>query len=221
MIYIGVYIVAIVKKPISEQIYEELKNEILCNRIGFGEKLANRDLQKRFGVSSTPIRDAINHLYLDGFVDEITNVGAHVVNFDLTSAQELNEIVSLLSVEAVRLSAEKSERKEVVNALKKQILYQKKSNSNEKYFKYDNKFHRTFFEYSLNSRFSRLYDQCNVLQEVIIRYYYKTMNADKKYSIVEHEKMCYAYEAGDIAKAQMYMAEHYARALDRIEELLK
>ena len=72
----------IVKKNLSEQIYESLKKEILDQKIGFGEKLINRSLQEKYGVSSTPVRDAINRLYVDGLLDNISNVGARVIPFD-------------------------------------------------------------------------------------------------------------------------------------------
>lgn len=212
---------AIIKKPISEQIYEELKEDILCHRIGFGEKVANRDLQERFGVSSTPIRDAVRHLFLDGFIDKITNVGAHVVDFDLNAAKELNEVVSLLSVEAVRISAEKADRKEVTDLLKREISHQSKCTTNDEYFEYDNNFHRIFFSYSYNSRLCKLYDQYSMLQYVIIRYYYKTLDTDKHHSIMEHQNICSAYNSGHITQAQESMAKHYARALDIIEGLFK
>ena len=86
------------KKTLSEQIYQLLKQDILSQKIGFGEKLINRDLQKKYGVSSTPIRDAINRLYQDGLVEDITKNGARVIAFDLTAAIEINEIITILSV---------------------------------------------------------------------------------------------------------------------------
>lgn len=52
----------IVKQTLSEQIYNILKEDILCGRILMGDKLTNRELQERFQVSSTPVRDAINRL---------------------------------------------------------------------------------------------------------------------------------------------------------------
>ncbi|MGI5872737.1 MAG: GntR family transcriptional regulator, partial [Bacillota bacterium] len=97
------------KKTLSEQIYELLKQDIMNRKIGFGEKLINRDLQKKYGVSSTPVRDAINRLYQDGLVEDIKRNGARVITFDLTAAIEINEIITILSVGAVELSAEKSD----------------------------------------------------------------------------------------------------------------
>ena len=40
----------IVKQTLSEQIYNILKEDILCGRILMGDKLTNRELQERFQV---------------------------------------------------------------------------------------------------------------------------------------------------------------------------
>ncbi len=37
-----------------------------------GDKLTNRELQERFQVSSTPVRDAINRLSKDGLTQEVS-----------------------------------------------------------------------------------------------------------------------------------------------------
>ena len=55
----------VVKDLLSEQIYKILKNDIINSKINFGEVLVNKNLQERFEVSSTPIRDAILRLKED------------------------------------------------------------------------------------------------------------------------------------------------------------
>ena len=50
------------KLNLNEQIYETLRKEIFTNQIESGSLLVNKDLQEKFEVSSSPIRDAINRL---------------------------------------------------------------------------------------------------------------------------------------------------------------
>ena len=50
------------KKTLSEQIYEILRNDILTQAIPCGSKLTLKILQERFQVSSTPIREALTRL---------------------------------------------------------------------------------------------------------------------------------------------------------------
>lgn len=50
------------KKTLSEQIYEILRNDIVTQAIPCGSKLTLKILQERFHVSSTPIREALTRL---------------------------------------------------------------------------------------------------------------------------------------------------------------
>ena len=83
----------VVKDLLSEQIYKILKNDIINSKINFGEVLVNKNLQERFEVSSTPIRDAILRLKEDGIIEEITRSGAKLIDFDPNFACEVNQLI--------------------------------------------------------------------------------------------------------------------------------
>lgn len=201
------------KKTLSEQIYELLKQDIMNRKIGFGEKLINRDLQKKYGVSSTPVRDAINRLYQDGLVEDIKRNGARVITFDLTAAIEINEIITILSVGAVELSAEKSDSSKMVQSLERCITLQKENINNKKYRYYDHQFHNTFFVFSNNSRYQHLFSQYGSLWELLLTFFHCDAEEDAKKiksgKIVQHQCILEAYRKGDIAEAQRLMKQHY------------
>ena len=75
----------------SEQVYEHLKNLILSRALKPGEKIPEAKLAAQFGLSRTPIREAIKKLANDGIV-----VAAHLAilygsNYDYSIMQKLNE----------------------------------------------------------------------------------------------------------------------------------
>ncbi len=211
------------KETYADQIYRKLKKDILHHRISFGERITNRELQKRYGVSSTPVRDAVNKLYLDGFIEEITRAGAKIIDFDMTFALETNEIVSLLSDHALKMSSTKSNIKEVSEILNQKIILQIQNRDNDNYFRYDNEFHLTFFQYSHNKRFCKLYKQYSIFQEMLIRHAYLTNKANKTNkdkAIMQHRGIYQAYKDGDIALARKLMEEHYDTAVAQIKACL-
>ena len=89
------------RRSLSEQVYDVLIHDIVTGQIALGDRLINRELQTRFGVSSTPIRDAINKLYQDGLIRELTNSGAQLIDFDQQYAEELNHFIMMLACEAL------------------------------------------------------------------------------------------------------------------------
>lgn len=214
---VNVIMLNIVKKSLSEQIYDILKQEILGQKISFGQRLVNRDLQERFGVSSTPIRDAINRLYLDGLVDEITKVGAKIIEFDLNFALEMNEFIAILCTAAIKLSAQKSSKEDVVASLEAALHTQRNPQNEEEYFQSDFIFHRTFFDYCENNKLKQEYEQYNVLRSMLVFKYYSTGNS-KSEAIAQHEKILDAYRQGNIEEAVQSMDIHYAYAAQLLKD---
>lgn len=201
----------LVRKSLSTQIYEVLKEDILAHRIGFGEKLSNRELQKRFAVSSTPVRDAINHLNLDGLIDHITNVGARVISFDLQYALDINEIMEMLGATALRLSAARAPAAQVAAALERNLKKQQAAKTDDEYLELDSDFHRIFFLHCGNARLLEEYTRFGVLQEMLVRYFY-AFKAARQDSVLQHRRIFEAYQAGDTLLALTCLGEHYQSA---------
>ncbi|MEM5775173.1 MAG: GntR family transcriptional regulator, partial [Anaerolineaceae bacterium] len=72
--------IAINKQTLSEQIYLILRQDILTQQIKCGQKLTLQSLKDRFGVSHTPIREALTRLVDDDLVIYYSNVGVSVIN---------------------------------------------------------------------------------------------------------------------------------------------
>lgn len=204
------------KETYSDQIYEEIKQDILHRRIGLGEKLINRELQQRYGVSSTPVRDAINRLYQEGFVEGISRAGARVINFDRNYAEELVEIIAMISDNAVKLCAIKSDRAVVAAELAKKIQLQHNHINDEKYYQYNKDFHKIFFKYAKNKTLTQLYEQFDIRQEIMIRYTDLVDMEQRRLMIKNHQDIYEAYLKGDIPLARKLMEDHY---LDAIKHL--
>lgn len=203
----------LVKQTLSDQIYERLKEDIITHRIGFGEKLVNRELQQKFGVSSTPIRDAINHLYLDGLLDNITNGGARVISFDLTFALEVNEVVMILTQGAIRAAARKNRLQELGDILKQTVDEQKDVHTLEDYIQLDRRFHQAFFTCCGNEQLDQTYRQHTVLFEMLVRLS-QTGGGQRLESMEEHQKIYERCRSGDLDGLEREMELHYWSAAE-------
>lgn len=209
----------IIRKKLHEQVYEILRQDILEQRIGFGEKLTNRGLQERYGISSTPVRDAINRLYLEGLLDEISQGGARVISFDYKRAVDVNEFMYILNKEAIALSAERAAPGEVVSHLQTVLKQQSEHILSDLYYQYDQQFHRIFFDFCGNSQIARLYNQHSGLWMLLLKFYHTARDNSRDIAIAQHAQVVDAYEHGNIALVQHRMKEHFAAAEDYFEKM--
>ena len=209
------------RQTLSDQIYNILKMEILTREIPFGSKLVNRSLQTRFKVSSSPIRDAINRLNQDGLITSIDTSGATVVDFDYDFFREINEILLYIVNTGIKLSSEKAEILEVVNRLERYVNLQEENMGTDKFYDYDYEFHKTFIDYSNNSRLKKLFKEYNVLHEMLVRSFYEigTLNIQAN-SIKTHKQIIQSYKAGDYVQSMLLTEKHYKVAEDMFKRII-
>ena len=86
-------------KP-ADQIYVTLKQEILSGQIEPGELLSETEIAKRFQISRTPVREALNQLACDGLVQVLPQRGHIVKTISLSEVFEAFRLRELLEVEA-------------------------------------------------------------------------------------------------------------------------
>ena len=70
------------KQSLVDQIYAKLREEILTLKLPLGSRINVNDIQEELGVSSTPLREALNRLQQDGLIVMETNIGASVLSLD-------------------------------------------------------------------------------------------------------------------------------------------
>ena len=93
-------------KPISltEKAVIELREAILRLEHPPGAPLRLDALQQRYGLSSSPLREALNRLMADGLVLQDSNRGFRVAGVNAAEFRELTEMRLLLETEALRQS---------------------------------------------------------------------------------------------------------------------
>lgn len=210
---------SLVKLTLSEQVYDILKDDIMTGRISLGEKLINRDLQERFQVSSTPVRDAINKLNQDGLIKEITKTGAQLICFDIDYTREVNDFISSLSCEALSMTVMNNQMSHVITMLKDYLKKQADSTDVDSYFDSDFRFHKVFFDYCGNRFLKETYKRYNLIRLLLIRYAIRT-NIERASAIHQHQDIMDAYARGEYELAIKLLHNHYIYGMEQIQKYL-
>jgi DNA-binding GntR family transcriptional regulator len=102
-----------VAAPVREQVSDLLRKEIIAMRLRPGQRLVERELVERIGVSRTTIREALRELAAEGLVTTIPQRGAIVAVPSWTEAAEVYEVRALLEGAAAREFAERADDAQV------------------------------------------------------------------------------------------------------------
>lgn len=90
------------KSTLSERIYDELYHDITDQRLVCGQKLTLKILKERFGVSHTPIREALTRLAENGLVTYYSNCGVTVTEFTDEDIRQIYHFIGELDAMAIR-----------------------------------------------------------------------------------------------------------------------
>ncbi|MEU5277490.1 GntR family transcriptional regulator [Streptomyces asoensis] len=90
---------------VRERVLGALRQEIIAGRLRPGDRLVERELADRYGVSRVPVREAIRALVAEGFVHSETPRRTVVRPLSPTDVKELFELREALEVYAAGLAA--------------------------------------------------------------------------------------------------------------------
>jgi DNA-binding GntR family transcriptional regulator len=96
-----------------QTVVQVILTDIFHGRLRAGQRLVTEALAGRFGVSHTPIREALIELHGMGVVDLLPNRGAVVRAVTPRDVREVCQVRKLLECEAVRGAARRADRRQV------------------------------------------------------------------------------------------------------------
>ena len=98
---------------LRDKIYDSIRKDILKGVYKLGEQLSVKQLAEKYGVSASPIRDALNALKMDRLVEVIPRMGFFVSRVTLREIQETYELRIILEGASVEMAAKRITEKEL------------------------------------------------------------------------------------------------------------
>jgi DNA-binding GntR family transcriptional regulator len=80
------------QRPLREAVADDIRAQIIHGEVAPGVRLLEEDIAASLGVSRNPVREALQALAVEGFVEIVPRRGAHVAIVDARRAVELFEV---------------------------------------------------------------------------------------------------------------------------------
>jgi DNA-binding GntR family transcriptional regulator len=155
----------------QEIVVSNLRREILHGELKPGQRLTQDEIARRFGISWTPVREALRQLEAEGWVQIKNNQGAVVAPLSLQDFNDIYQFRLLIQPEAVRLSVERMDEALLARL---EAIYQQQAGldlndprEREVFLKLSHDFYVTFYEAARNKRLTA---QVILLREAADRY---------------------------------------------------
>ena len=148
---------ALQPKSLREEIVEVVQHDIIAGHFRPGQRLVERELIQRFGVSSIPIREALQELENRGLVVRRHNCGCSVIQLSPHEAARICELRRVLEPKVMEWAAERV-TPEAAAALRSQLAEVERAASAgdwSRYFQEDLKFHRMTWQVADNGYAAR------------------------------------------------------------------
>lgn len=193
----------------AETLAEALSNEIIAGEISPGTPLDEVELAQRFGVSRTPVREAIRQLAAAGLVQTRPHKGAVVALPSLRRLNEMFEAMSELEGLCAGLSAQNmtSAERTALCELHERMHGFAEQDDRETYQKLNTEFHRTIYAGTHNGYLVELTEQTrNRLAPFRLAQFHSEGRLSESHE--EHLRVLVAILARDRAGAALAMREH-------------
>ena len=202
---------------LSQRIYEILKNQIINEELAPGERLLDDKLASSFGVSRTPVREALTRLTSEGLVEIIPRSGIYVKKLTRKDVEEIYKIRKVLEGLAAReaTSIIDDKKLEQLDLLLKKAKRSLNSDDYQPCIDFDVALHNSIMKNCQNSRLHSIITNLNTLIHVFrVRV---ARNKEKaRQALNEHKAILNAIKARDPEKAEKMMIEHIEKSKEYI-----
>jgi len=200
-----------IERPVSlvEATLEGIRSGIINGEFALGQQITESYLSKTFGLSKTPIREALSLLKSEGLVESEIHKGFRVFKMDELELYEFSELRFSLESQALS-SAFNKNRLELVRKLKNVIQEMEECVSNNEVRKFDlldTKFHKTFFLISGNRYLLKSYENISGIIETLRTHTHKSENSVISF-VDDHMNILKFLEMGEINQSKNELDRH-------------
>lgn len=209
----------------STAVYEDMREEILSLKIRPGTALDEVALAERYGLSRTPIREALLMLQREDLVTFLPSRSAIVTPHTMSNAHEYMDTLMLLSRAIVRLAAEMRTEVSIAEIRKRQEGYAEATAGTDidAIDAADLAFHRAISIASGNEFLGKFYRlSLDYGRRMHRLHFYPIFGAaERETCLAEHAAIVEAIERGEAEQAEALMGKHVLSELRVVQRSLE
>ena len=188
----------IVRRSLHGELVAEIRAMIVAGELAPRDKIAEQALCARFGVSRTPLREALKVLAAEGLAQLLPNRGAVVASITAKEIDELFPVLGALEALAGELALTNATDDDMagLRRLHDQMIAHYRASEQLAYLGLNRRFHEELFRIAGNLALMDMYGQ--VLVRIhSVRFITKKSASEWRRAVDDHERIIAALESRD------------------------
>jgi DNA-binding GntR family transcriptional regulator len=210
---------AIERRPLFEQLADRIREMILAGDFEPGERLQEIELSARFGVSRTPLREALKVLSSEGLVTLAANRGATITRLTDEELAETFPVMGVLEALAGELACENisDEEFDEIADLHAQMVASFEARELAVYYTINQQIHRAIFAAAGNATLTQHYD---LLAGRVRRARFRGAMSEARWAqaVAEHEQILAALKSRDGRALAGILRRHVDTKFETVRE---
>ena len=195
------------QRALYEQVAERLRSRILAHRLAAGSWIDEQALAAEYGISRTPLREALKVLASEGLVTMKLRRGAYVTEVSERDLSEVFHLLSLLESDAAAVVAQNATDAQLRELEALHQTLEAVLDDRDRFFAANEGFHMRMLEMAGNRWTVQVVSDLRKVMK-LNRHHSLFKEGRLQASLQEHRALLAALKSRDPARAQQLMREH-------------
>ncbi len=206
---------------LADRVYQIVRDRILQRDLAPGTFLREQEVSDATGVSRTPVREALNRLASQDFLERVPHRGFRIPDRPFDALIQIYPIINTLEILAAKLAIDQFQASDIerMKQLNQLLAETARSGDVGARVEYNRAFHKVISDRSGNARLAELLDQLRS-QVASLDAWHFAKHHKLPTSIAEHDDIVAALEAGDLAATIEGLKANYSQARLALQEEL-
>jgi DNA-binding GntR family transcriptional regulator len=209
-----------IPKTLSQTIYNYLKDAVVTNKLKANQRIIEKDIAQMFGVSTTPVREALLRLGAEGYIFIDSHRKTVVKEISYTELEDIFQVMAELDTIAIKQVVEniQPEHLQELEELTEQMEQSGEANDIEKYLELNTAVHNKIWDILPNKILQRTIE---FVHGQLMRYTYSRITAFQEPAVLErsvqdHKKILRALKDKDKRALKSLARNNWRLLLDRM-----
>ena len=200
-------------RALYQEVADRLREAIFARRLEPGSWIDEQKLAAEYGISCTPLREALKVLAVEGLVTMKVRRGAYVTEMSREDVEQVYHLLGLLESDAAARVAELATPAQRAELEALHQLLERQVKNREAFFAANERFHMALLRVAGNRWAEQVVTDLRKVMK-LNRHHSLFRQGRLADSLAEHRGLLAAIVAGDAAAAARLMRAHFANGLE-------